>query len=92
MGALGSEAAIEASDMVIMEDKLIKLPIAIQIAKKTKIIVWQNILLSLVGKAIILVLGLFGLSSLWTAVFGDVGIALLAILNSVRVFYIQPRE
>ncbi|MCE5222955.1 cadmium-translocating P-type ATPase [bacterium] len=90
MGALGSEAAIEAADMVIMEDKLIKLPIAIQIAKKTKTIVWENIVLSLVGKAIILALGLFGKSTLWMAVFGDVGIALLAILNSVRVFYIPP--
>jgi len=86
MGALGSEAAIEAADMVIMEDKLIKLPAAIQIAKKTKQIVWENILLSLVGKAIILVMGLLGKSSLWMAVFGDVGIALLAIVNSIRVF------
>ena len=92
MGALGSGAAIEAADMVIMEDKLIKLPIAIQIARKTKTIVWENIVLSLVGKAIILVLGLVGKSTLWMAVFGDVGIALLAILNSIRVFYIHPRE
>jgi len=88
MGALGSEAAIEASDIVIMEDKLMKLPNAIQIAKKTRIIVWQNILLSLIGKGLILILGLFGHSSLWMAVFGDVGIALIAILNSIRVFYI----
>lgn len=86
MGALGSEAAIEAADMVIMEDKLIKLPVAIQIAKKTKQIVWENIVLSLAGKVLILALGLSGRSSLWMAVFGDVGIALLAILNSMRVF------
>lgn len=84
MGALGSDAAIEASDVVLMTDEPSKLITAIKIAKKTKKIVWQNIIFSLAVKIIVLILGVFGVSTIWEAVFADVGVALLAILNSIR--------
>lgn len=85
MGALGSDAAIEAADIVFMTDEPSKLITAIKISKRTRKIVWQNISFSLGIKAIVLILGIFGLSSIWEAVFADVGVALLAILNSMRV-------
>ncbi len=84
MGGVGSDAAIEAADIVIMNDEPSKLITAIQIAKKTKIIVWQNIVGALAVKGIILILGAFGYATMWEAVFADVGVALLAVLNSVR--------
>lgn len=85
MGGVGSDAAIEAADVVIMTDEPYKIKDAIRIAKKTNTIVWQNIIFSLGVKAIILVLVALGMSSMWEAVFGDVGVALIAILNSMRI-------
>ncbi len=84
MGSLGSDAAIEAADLVIMDDDLRKLPTAIRIARKTLRIVRQNIAFALVVKFAILVLGALGLANMWLAVFGDVGVSVIAILNSMR--------
>jgi len=84
MGALGSDAAIEAADIVLMTDEPDKLVTALAIAKKTKNIVWQNIILALGIKAIILVLGALGYATMWEAVFGDVGVALIAVFNAMR--------
>jgi Cd2+/Zn2+-exporting ATPase len=84
MGGLGSDAAIEAADAVIMTDEPSKLAAAILIAKKTRAIVRQNIVFALGVKGLLLVLGALGLASMWAAVFGDVGVALIAILNALR--------
>ncbi|AHM57817.1 cadmium, zinc and cobalt-transporting ATPase CadA (plasmid) [Peptoclostridium acidaminophilum DSM 3953] len=85
MGALGSDAAIEAADIVIMDDKISKIATAISIAKYTKKIVLQNIVLALGVKGAVMLLGVFGLATMWMAVFADVGVALLAIFNSARI-------
>ena len=85
MGGLGSDATIETADIVIQDDKPSKIPIAINIGKQTKKIVWQNIGLAFGVKAIVLILGAGGLATMWEAVFADVGVALLAILNAVRI-------
>ena len=84
MGALGSDAAIESADIVLMDDKPSKLPSAIRISRKTMRIVRQNIVFALAVKAIILALGAFGVANMWTAVFGDVGVMVIAILNAMR--------
>jgi Cd2+/Zn2+-exporting ATPase len=84
MGALGSDAAIEAADVVLMDDKPSKIPVAVAIAKKTVGISWQNIVFALGVKALFLILGAFGLANLWEAVFADVGVAVIAILNAMR--------
>ena len=85
MGGLGSDATIETADVVIQDDMPSKIPMAINIGKQTKKIVWQNITLAFVVKAIVLILGAGGLATMWEAVFADVGVALLAILNAVRI-------
>lgn len=85
MGGLGSDAAIETADVVIQDDKPSKIAMAINIGKQTKKIVWQNITLAFVVKAFVLILGAGGLATMWEAVFADVGVALLAILNAVRI-------
>ena len=85
MGALGSDAAIEASDIVLMSDEPSKILTSIKISKTTKKIVWQNIIFALTVKAIVLILGAFGYASMWAAVFADVGVSFLAILNSIRI-------
>ena len=85
MGGLGSDATIETADVVIQDDKPSKIPMAINIGKQTKRIVWQNITLAFTVKAIVLILGAGGLATMWEAVFADVGVALLAILNAVRI-------
>ncbi|SMO51100.1 Cd2+/Zn2+-exporting ATPase [Chryseobacterium rhizoplanae] len=85
MGGLGSDATIETADVVIQDDKPSKIPMAINIGKQTKKIVWQNIILAFAVKAVVLVLGAGGLATMWEAVFADVGVALLAILNAVRI-------
>lgn len=85
MGALGSDATIETADVVIQNDQPTKIFTAINIGKKTKQIVWQNIGLAFSVKAIVLVMGAGGLATMWEAVFADVGVALLAILNAVRI-------
>ncbi len=84
MGSLGSDAAIEAADIVIMDDDLRKISAVIRIARKTVRIVKENIVFALAVKLIILVLGALGLTTMWLAVFGDVGVAVIAILNSMR--------
>src|SRR5690606_14353053 len=85
MGGLGSDAAIETADVVIQDDRPSKIPVAIHIGRQTKKIVWQNIALAFGVKALVLILGAWGLASMWEAVFADVGVALLAILNAVRI-------
>lgn len=85
MGGLGSDATIETSDVVIQDDMPSKIPMAINIGKQTKKIVWQNIILAFAVKAVVLILGAGGLATMWEAVFADVGVALLAILNAVRI-------
>ncbi|UYW01715.1 cadmium-translocating P-type ATPase [Flavobacterium agricola] len=89
MGGLGSDATIETADVVIQDDKPSKIPIAIRIGKQTKKIVWQNITLAFVVKGLVLILGAGGLATMWEAVFADVGVALLAILNAVRIQKMQ---
>ena len=85
MGGLGSDAAIDTADVIIQTDHPSKIATAISIGKATKQIVWQNIILAFSVKAIVLALGAGGLATMWEAVFADVGVALLAILNSVRI-------
>ncbi|UUC44774.1 heavy metal translocating P-type ATPase [Flavobacterium cerinum] len=85
MGGLGSDATIETADIVIQNDQPSKIYTAISIGKKTKQIVWQNIGMAFVVKAFVLILGAGGLATMWEAVFADVGVALLAILNAVRI-------
>ena len=84
MGALGSDAAIEAADVVLMDDDPAKIALAMRIARRTKGIVYQNIVFALAVKAIVLVLGAFGVANMWEAVFADVGVSVIAILNSMR--------
>lgn len=85
MGAMGSDAAIESADIVLMDDKLSKLPEAIRISKRTLRIVKQNIVFALGVKFLILLLTVFGMTSMWIAVFGDVGVMILAIINAMRI-------
>ncbi len=89
MGGVGSDAAIEAADVVIMTDEPYKIVSAIKIAKKTKNIVMQNIIFALGVKIIILILGAFGIATMWEAVFGDVGVAVIAILNAMRAMKVE---
>ena len=84
MGAMGSDAAIESADVVLMDDKPSKIADSIKIARKTMRIVWENIVFALGVKAIILVLGALGIANMWLAVFGDVGVLIIAILNAMR--------
>ncbi|MBP5237877.1 MAG: heavy metal translocating P-type ATPase [Clostridia bacterium] len=89
MGALGSDAAVEAADVVLMDDKLSKIALAVRIAKRTLGIARANIAFSLGVKAAILILAVFGYAPLWLAVFGDVGVTVLAVLNSMRALKIK---
>ena len=89
MGSMGSDAAIEAADIVIMDDDLARIPIVIRIARRTVAISTQNIAFALFVKILILVLTAFGLTNMWIAVFGDVGVAVLCILNSMRLLTIK---
>lgn len=88
MGALGSDAAVETADVVLMNDMPSKVATAITVAKKTRTIVWQNILFAMGVKLVFIILGSFGLASMWEAVFGDMGVALIAIFNATRVLRI----
>lgn len=90
MGGLGSDAAIEAADVVIMDDQLRKLPAAVQIARRTRRIVFQNIGFAFGVKAIFMLLGAWGVASIWEAVFADVGVSLLAVLNATRTLRYRP--
>lgn len=84
MGAMGSDAAIEAADIVLMDDQPSKIAAAIRISQKTRRIVYQNIIFALAVKLLVLLLGAFGLATMWEAVFADVGVSVLAILNAMR--------
>lgn len=84
MGGLGSDAAIEASDVIIMTDELSKIPEAIRISRKTLRIAKENIVFALGVKFLVLILGAIGIAPMWAAVFSDVGVAVIAILNAVR--------
>ena len=89
MGGLGSDAAIEAADIVLMDDQPTKIAAAIRIARKTVRIVRENIVFALTVKAIVLVMGALGKAPMWLAVFADVGVAVLAILNAMRCLYTE---
>lgn len=84
MGAMGSDAAIESADIVLMDDRLMKLPLAVKISRRTMAIVRQNIALALGVKAVILALGALGYAGMWAAIFGDVGVMVVAVLNAMR--------
>lgn len=84
MGAMGSDAAIESADIVLMDDRLMKLPLAVKISRRTMTIVRQNIALALGVKAVILALGALGYAGMWAAIFGDVGVMVVAVLNAMR--------
>ena len=89
MGAMGSDAAIEAADVVLMDDKPSNISKAIRVARKTMRIVWENIVFALAVKLIILVLAAVGIANMWLAVFGDVGVAIIAILNAMRAMNVR---
>ncbi|MBQ9948474.1 MAG: HAD-IC family P-type ATPase, partial [Oscillospiraceae bacterium] len=84
MGGQGSDAAIEAADIVLMNDNIEKLPVAVKIARKTHSIVMQNIVFALGVKVLVLILSALGLANMWAAVFADVGVSVIAILNAMR--------
>jgi Cd2+/Zn2+-exporting ATPase len=92
MGGLGSDAAIEAADIVVMNDQPSRIITAMDIAKKTKTVVWQNIVFSLVVKFLVLEHAAMGLANRWEAVFADVGVALLATLNALRAGRVKDRR
>lgn len=83
-GGMGSDAAIESADIVLMDDRLMKLPLAVKISRRTMAIVRQNIALALGVKAVILALGALGYAGMWAAIFGDVGVMVVAVLNAMR--------
>ena len=89
MGGLGSDAAIEAADIVLMDDAPSKISTAIRISKKTLRIVRQNIIIALGIKGLFLLLGAFGMANMWEAVFADVGVAVIAILNAARALNVK---
>ncbi len=91
MGAIGSDAAIEAADVVLMNDRLSQIPFARRIAKRTVGIVMQNIIFALAVKAATLVLAACGIADMWLAVFADVGVAVLAILNAMRCLRVREK-
>ena len=91
MGGIGADSAIEASDLVIMSDNLEKLPEAIKIARKTLLIAKENIVFAISVKLLIMILGAFGIANMWLAVFADVGVAVIAILNSMRTLIAGKR-
>ena len=85
MGGVGSDSAIEASDVVLMKDDLTKIPLAIDISKYTKKIIQENLIFALMVKAIILLLSVFGFANMWMAVFADTGVTLLTVINTLRI-------
>ena len=92
MGAIGQDAAIESADVIITTDDLRRIPEAIGIAAKTNRIATQNIVLALGVKALVMLLGAFGIANMWLAVFADVGVAVMAILNSMRMMVFEKRK
>ena len=91
MGGVGSDAAIEAADAVIMNDDLMRIPTAIKIAKKTERIVRENIAFSLIVKALVFILAACGIANMWLAVFADTGVALIAVVNAMRALRWKDR-
>ena len=89
MGAMGSDAAIEAADVVLMDDDPGKIPTAIKVSKKCLRIVKENIYFSIGVKIIVLILGALGLTSMWAAIFADVGVTIIAVLNAMRCMYLK---
>jgi Cd2+/Zn2+-exporting ATPase len=89
MGAMGSDAAIEAADVVLMDDDPAKISLAMKISRKCMHIVYQNIVFALAVKAIFLLLGAFGIANMWWAVFADVGVMILAVLNAMRMLIVE---
>ena len=89
MGALGSDAAIEAADIVLMDDRPSKIPLTLRIAKKTNTIVKQNIIFAIGVKILVLILSAMGMSNMWQAVFADVGVSVIAIINAMRAMKIK---
>ena len=89
MGAMGSDAAIEAADVVLMDDKPSNIARAMRVSRKTMRIVWQNIIFALGVKLLILMLAALGIANMWLAVFGDVGVAIIAILNAMRAMRVE---
>jgi Cd2+/Zn2+-exporting ATPase len=85
MGGRGSDAAIETADVVLMTDSPIKMVEAVKIARQSRKIVWQNIVVALLVKLVFVTLGAMGMASMWEAVFADMGVSLAAVLNSTRV-------
>ena len=85
MGGLGSDAAIETADVVIQTDQPSKVAEAVRLGRRTRHVVWQNITFALAVKLVILALGAMGMAGLWAAVFADVGVAMLAICNALRI-------
>ena len=92
MGAIGSDAAIEAADIVLVDDNLEKLPLAVRIARRTMRIVYENIVFALAVKLLILLLGALGIAGMWAAVFADVGVCVLAVLNASRALRIPKKD
>jgi len=92
MGAMGSDAAIEAADIVLMDDDPLKIATAMKIARKTLRIVKQNIWFSIGIKVLVLLLGALGLANMWAAIFADVGVMVLAVLNAVRALFVPPSD
>ncbi|TLD82906.1 cadmium-translocating P-type ATPase [Helicobacter sp. MIT 11-5569] len=84
MGSSGSDIALDGADIVILQDDLAKIPLSLQLAHKTRLILWQNIVFALGVKVAIMLFGVFGIANLWIALFGDVGVALIALLNAMR--------
>ncbi|MCM1369465.1 MAG: cadmium-translocating P-type ATPase [Candidatus Amulumruptor caecigallinarius] len=89
MGAMGSDAAIEAADVVLMDDDPMKIGMAIRISRKCLKIVWENIVMALGIKGVCLILGIFGIVNMWLAIFADVGVMILAVLNAIRAMYVH---
>ena len=92
MGAMGSDAAIEAADVVLMDDKPSNIAVAIKIARHTMRIVWENIIFALAVKFGVLILAALGIANMWLAVFADVGVAIIAILNAMRAMRIKKHR
>ena len=89
MGALGSDAAIEAADIVLMDDNPAKIALAMKISRKCLRIVYENIVFALAVKAICLILGALGIANMWVAIFADVGVMVLAVLNAIRCLQVK---
>ena len=92
MGALGSDAAIEAADIVLMDDDPAKIALAMRISRKTLRIVYQNIIFALGVKAVCLILGALGIANMWWAIFADVGVMVLAVLNATRALIVKTNR